>query len=93
MIGSKRPASITTPMLDFRLDGETNRLQVGGGVNLVAAGAILVTTAVLMRGVTQSFAFNTAVVLLKIAALVAFVLVGVAFVEPANLTPFVPPAM
>jgi APA family basic amino acid/polyamine antiporter len=90
--GLHLPAAITTPMLDFRSDGSANRLQFGGGVNLVAAGAIIVTTAILMRGVAQSFAFNTAVVLLKIAALVAFVLIGLAFVEPANLTPFVPPA-
>lgn len=91
-LGLHLPAPITTPMLDFRSDGATNRMQFGGGVNLVAAGAILVTTAVLMRGVTQSFAFNTAVVLLKIAALVGFVLIGIAFVDPANLIPFVPPA-
>ena len=90
--GLHLPASITTPMLDFRTDGGSNRLQFGGGINLVAAGAILVVTAVLLRGVTQSFAFNTAIVLLKIAALVAFVLVGIAFIDPANLTPFVPPA-
>ena len=90
--GVHLPASITTPMLDFKSDGQANRLQFGGGINLVAAGAIVLTTVVLMRGITQSFAFNTAVVLLKIAALVAFVLIGIAFVEPANLTPFVPPA-
>lgn len=90
--GLHLPASITTPMLDVRSDDGRNRMQFGGSVNLVAGGAILVVTGVLMRGVTQSFAFNTAVVLLKIAALVAFVVVGIAFIDPANLTPFVPPS-
>ena len=91
-LGVHLPASITTPVLDFRPHGDTSRLAFGGGINLVAGGAILAMTAVLMRGVTQSFAFNTAIVLLKIVALVAFVLVGIAFVDPANLRPFVPPA-
>lgn len=91
-IGLHLPAAVVTPLFDLQLDGTENRVHFGEGVNLLAAGAILATTGILMRGMSQSFAFNTAVVLLKIAALVAFVLIGAAFVDPANLTPFVPPA-
>lgn len=90
-IGWHLPAALTTPLFDLRHD-DGAALHVGGGINLLAAGAVLAVTAILMRGLSQSVAFNTAVVLLKIGALLAFVVIGVAFVDPANLTPFVPPA-
>lgn len=91
-IGWHLPVALTTPLFDLRHDGNDTALHVGGGINLLAAGSILAMTALLMRGLSQSVAFNTAVVLLKIAALIAFVAIGVAYVDPANLTPFVPPA-
>ncbi|MBN8887262.1 MAG: amino acid permease [Rudaea sp.] len=91
-LGLHLPATLTTPLFDLERVGDEYRMRFGGGVNVLAAGAMLVVTAVLMRGLSQSVAFNTAVVLLKIAALVVFAAIGVAFVDPGNLIPFVPPA-
>jgi APA family basic amino acid/polyamine antiporter len=91
-IGLHLPAVLTTPLFDLQSESGDKGMHFGGGINLLAAGAILAMTAVLMRGLSQSVAFNTAVVMLKIGALVAFAVIGVAFVDPGNLTPFVPPA-
>jgi len=91
-LGLHLPTALTTPLFDVQGAGDTAKMRVSGGVNLLAAGAILAMTAVLMRGLSQSVMFNTVVVLLKIGALIAFAVIGVALIDPANITPFVPPA-
>ena len=63
----------------------------GGSINLVAALAIAAVTYVLVLGVRQSAFVNAFLVVVKIAVLVAVVSVGVAAVDPANWTPFIPP--
>jgi len=71
-----------------------------GDSGLIATGALLNLPAVLITagvavvcyiGIRQSSALNSALVVLKIAVVLAFVLLGASFVTPANWHPFVPP--
>jgi basic amino acid/polyamine antiporter, APA family len=59
-------------------------------INLVAAGGILVVTALLVLGVSESANVNNVIVFVKVGVLVAFIAMGAFFVDPANWTPFIP---
>jgi APA family basic amino acid/polyamine antiporter len=58
--------------------------------NLPASLAVLGLTWVLVVGIRESARFNTAMVLLKLAVIAFFVVVGVFYVKPANWAPFAP---
>jgi APA family basic amino acid/polyamine antiporter len=68
----------------------------GGGTgtavfNLPAVLIAFVVTAILIRGVQESAAINTAIVVVKVAIIVLVIAAGAPFVSHANYTPFVPP--
>ena len=60
------------------------------GFNIPAFLIVLLLTVVLVRGIRESAETNNIMVLLKIAAILAFVFVGMRFIHPANYHPFVP---
>ncbi|MCC6318474.1 MAG: amino acid permease [Gemmatimonadaceae bacterium] len=65
---------------------------VAGGVfNLPAALIVLAVSALLVVGIKESANANAVLVVVKSLVLVVFVAAGVAYVQKANLTPFVPP--
>jgi APA family basic amino acid/polyamine antiporter len=59
-------------------------------LNLPAAAIVGAITVVLVIGIRESARTNAAMVILKLAVLGVFVVVGAAYVEPANWTPFAP---
>ncbi|MFI9778369.1 APC family permease [Streptomyces sp. NPDC051956] len=59
-------------------------------VNVPAVLVILVLTAVLAAGVRTTARINTIMTLVKLAAIVLFLCVGVFHIDPANWTPFIP---
>ena len=61
-------------------------------LNLVALASLLVVAAILVRGVRQSAAVNTFLVLVKVCVLIGFVAVGIGHVDTHNWTPFIPPS-
>ena len=63
---------------------------VQGVFNLPAALAVVAVSALLVTGINQSARVNTAIVVVKLAVLVLFVVCGIAYVRPENWTPFVP---
>ena len=63
----------------------------GSVINLPAALIPLVVTAILVVGIRTTSRVNVFVTLLKLAIIVFFLVVGVWFVDAANLSPFVPP--
>ena len=71
---------------------------VTGVFNLVAFLAIAVVTAVLVRGIEESANLNTAIVLVKLAVVGVFLVLGIGFLlqhralAHANWTPFIPPS-
>ncbi len=58
--------------------------------NLPAVLIVALITWVLVRGVRESAAFNTGMVVIKLAILIFFLAVGVRYVRPENWTPFAP---
>ncbi|MBI3302640.1 MAG: amino acid permease, partial [Deltaproteobacteria bacterium] len=65
--------------------------QVTAVFNLPAVFIIAAVTALLVIGVKESAAVNSAIVILKVAILCLFILAGVGYVNTANWHPFVPP--
>jgi basic amino acid/polyamine antiporter, APA family len=58
--------------------------------NLPAVLIVVLVTWVLVRGIRESAGFNTTMVVLKLAIVGFFVVVGAFLVKPENLTPFAP---
>jgi len=62
-----------------------------GAFNLPASVIVLLVSALLVVGIKESADTNTVLVAIKAAVLVVFVVACAAYVNRANLTPFVPP--
>ena len=60
------------------------------GFNIPAFLIVMLLTVVLVRGMRESAETNNVMVLLKIAAILAFVFVAMRFIQPANYHPFAP---
>lgn len=63
-----------------------------GYINLPAASIILILGALLITGAKTSARFNAVIVFVKLAAILLFIVVAAFHVDPANWTPFIPPA-
>jgi APA family basic amino acid/polyamine antiporter len=62
----------------------------GLSFNLIGAVGILAVTGLLVIGVHESARINNIIVLIKLTVLIAFILIGATYVNPANWSPFVP---
>jgi APA family basic amino acid/polyamine antiporter len=62
----------------------------GALVNLPAILIVLVITSLLVIGVRESARFNAAMVAVKLAAILFFIVVGAGYVKPENWSPFMP---
>ena len=60
------------------------------GFNIPAFLIVMILTVVLVRGIRESAETNNIMVLLKIAAILAFIFVGLRFIHPANYHPYIP---
>jgi len=64
---------------------------IGTGVlNLPAIVVIGLVTLLLVRGVTESATVNNIIVAIKVSVVIAFIVIGFMYVNPANWTPLVP---
>ena len=83
------PAYLPSGMSDF----QGNALFAPGwhfGFNLPAFLVVMFLTIILVRGIRESAETNNIMVLLKIAAIIAFVWAGAAYVKTDNWVPFYP---
>ncbi|MCA1649485.1 MAG: amino acid permease, partial [Acidobacteria bacterium] len=62
----------------------------GAVINLPAIFIVLLITWLLVLGVRESARFNAAMVAVKLAAVLFFLVVGVGYVDPGNWSPFAP---
>ncbi len=60
------------------------------GFNIPAFIVVMLLTVVLVRGIRESAEANNVMVILKISAILAFVIVGAHFIHPSNYHPFIP---
>ncbi|HXE76150.1 MAG TPA: amino acid permease [Candidatus Xenobia bacterium] len=65
--------------------------QAPGFFNVPAAFIVLLITALLVIGIRESASVNTTIVFVKVAVVIAFILAGLAFINRANWSPFIPP--
>jgi APA family basic amino acid/polyamine antiporter len=63
---------------------------MNGSFNLVAAASLAIVASVLIRGVTQSAAVTAVMVVIKIAVLLVFVVVGIGHIDSHNWRPLIP---
>ena len=66
-------------------------LTVTPSINLVGVIGILAVTGLLALGVSESASVNNVIVFIKMSVLVAFIIIGAAYVNPQNWQPFIPP--
>ncbi|KQN99445.1 MULTISPECIES: amino acid permease [Stenotrophomonas] len=85
------PAALNTPLVQGVMTEVGLVFRISGGVNLLAALCVLGFAWVLIRGISQSAAVNTVMVVLKLSVLLLFVIVGAQYVDTANWTPLIPP--
>ncbi|MSQ94628.1 MAG: amino acid permease [Gemmataceae bacterium] len=71
-------------------DGSAAFVWTDSYVNLPAILITLIVTIVLVRGIQESAIFNTAMVALKLGAVVFVILVGAFYINPANWENFAP---
>lgn len=63
----------------------------GSYVNLPAVIIVIIITAILIKGISESAGFNALMVFIKVAAVLFVILVGAFFINPANWTQAVAP--
>lgn len=64
---------------------------VSGGFNALAMLGVAGATAVLCAGVSVTAAANNVLTLFKLGVIIAFIVIGLPYVNPENWTPFIPP--
>lgn len=62
----------------------------GGMVNLPAIIIVVLISLLLMRGTQESALVNNILVILKVAVVLVFIVLGWSFINPANHEPFIP---
>ena len=71
---------------------ETSAAGVQGIMNVPAIVILAILSALLIRGIQESAWVNNFIVILKVTIVLAVIVVGWGFINPANHTPFIPEA-
>ncbi len=88
--GISFPAQLAaSPFEPVTLPGSTEVLH--GVINLPALFIIVLVSGILILGIQESARANTGIVIVKISVAILFILLGWAFIDSKNYTPFVPP--
>ncbi len=62
----------------------------GGIINLPAVFIVVCMSLLLARGTRESAGVNSIIVVLKVAVVLLFIVLGWSYIDPANLTPYIP---
>lgn len=86
------PPELTTSHIQAMTgaDGQMTFI-TGAGFNILGAAGILLVTGLLVLGVSESASVNNVIVVIKVGVLVAFIAMGLFFINAANWVPFIPP--
>jgi APA family basic amino acid/polyamine antiporter len=85
-----RDLGIHVPAALAAAPGTTGEGGVVAVFNLPAAIIVLAVTGLLVVGISESARVNAAIVIVKVAVILLFIGFGAAFIQPDNLTPFIP---
>jgi len=69
---------------------QSSETGVHGIINLPAILILLILSLILIRGMRESAAFNAIIVIVKLAIVILFIILGWQFINPANHIPFIP---
>lgn len=61
-----------------------------GMINLPAVFIVILLSLLLIRGTRESAMFNGVIVVLKVAVVLVFIILGYNYINPANYTPYIP---
>jgi basic amino acid/polyamine antiporter, APA family len=67
-------------------------VNTGAVLNVPAMFVVAVITVLLVVGIKESANFNNVIVAIKVSVILAFLAVGIAYINSANWHPFIPPA-
>lgn len=81
------PALTVAPGVEIKANGA---VIAEGVMNLPAMLAIFAVTGLLVLGVSESARVNNIIVLIKVSVVVAFIAIGMFYVDPQNWTPLIP---
>jgi len=81
-------AFLASPWQQVRL---TDGTVINGVFNLPAVFVVVIVSLLLAKGTQESSTVNAIIVFLKVSVLIVFIAIGWRFVQPANLTPLIPP--
>jgi APA family basic amino acid/polyamine antiporter len=84
------PPQFTSSMVQSMAAAGQLNFDVTGNFNLLATGGILAVTAVLVIGVSESATVNNVIVFIKVGVLLAFVVLGISFINIENWSPLIP---
>ncbi|HEY8130494.1 MAG TPA: amino acid permease [Thermoanaerobaculia bacterium] len=88
-LGIILPATMRTS--PWRYDVTTGAfVSTGSLINLPAICVVIIITAILVKGIQESASFNAAMVMIKVAAVLFVIGVGVFYIDTANWHPFAP---
>ena len=92
MVGGAKAPAFATPMIQALPNalGHTS-FQMTGTLNIAAAVGMLAVTSLLVIGISESAKVNNVIVVIKSAVLLAFIAIGVNYINPHNWHPFLPP--
>ena len=86
--GIQIPASISNA--PFTYHAETGWAATGHLINFPAMFFIALITTLLVIGIRESANFNNIIVVVKVTVIFLFIGLGLSYVQPDNLTPFIP---
>jgi APA family basic amino acid/polyamine antiporter len=61
-----------------------------GSINLLAVIVVVLISTILIIGIQESARFNSTIVFVKVAVVILFIIIGYAYINKANYTPFLP---
>ena len=89
IFGWQLPPGFRNAPFDYHPD--TGQLvSTGSFVDLPAIVITAIVTAILVKGISESASFNSAIVMLKIVIVLFVIFVGAMYVDPSNWVPFAP---
>jgi len=73
-----------------KLTDAAGQVTAQGIINLPALFIIILLSLVLIRGTKESATVNNMIVILKVAIVILFIVIGWGYINPANHTPYIP---
>ncbi|MDI2091567.1 APC family permease [Commensalibacter oyaizuii] len=86
------PSYLHNPTFQPSLGGYGKGIIIAHSIDLIGAVSVLIASTALLFGVSESATVNAVIVTVKIGVLILFVAICIFYIQPANLTPFIPPS-